>query len=746
MKQIEYNSKDGKVYSYIRQKWLVETPEEQVRQRFLLVLVNHYCYDLEQIAEEESVTGRGSARARADFLIWRTVNERRKNKPAFIVVECKADYVTISEKDYQQGENYARREGADIFITHNSKETKVFQVQKHVRPGTLKEIEDIPVNGINDIELEKLYNKLKELREDEFANILSKCHNIIRNREKLDPAAAFDEIAKILFMKVYAERVLAKKQKGGNVFSLVWIDEAEKYTEDFLTKTFEDTKKEFAKDTIFAKDEKINLRDSTIKSIIRELEPYNLSKTSEDIKGIAFERFLGKTFRGEIGQFFTPRPVVDFMVEMIDPQIGEVICDPASGSGGFLIKVFEKVRAKIEDDIKAKYQDIVYQMYRRSMTEDEIEYVEKSENDPDNDIKLKKLLDKQKKILEKNALELQEKKALLETDLNVDDTKSQIWHLSNRCLYGTDANERMARTSKMNMIMHGDGHGGIHHHDGFLNINGIFEDRFDVILTNPPFGSSVEKEDQVRETDISNDEMKAYYQEIYKDAYEKSVSKIKANIGKPITSLFDLPRGNSIKTELLFIERCLSLLQPEGRLGIVLPEGVLNTPSLAYVREFAEDRAFLSAVVSLPQDTFLSSGASVKASLVFMQKFSHVQKSKWDSLVEQEKNQIRTSQSEERDKLNLIISEKKSKSNLDNVSVKSKKEMAKKRLKELDKIVEKEGRLNAKKRFNYYIFMAESEHAGITSTGDVDMDSCDFPTILDEYRKFLISNNHSLNN
>ena len=80
------------------------------------------------------------------------------------------------------------------------------------------------------------------------------------------------------------------------------------------------------------------------------LRSYNLSDTSEDIKGIAFERFLGKTFRGEIGQFFTPRTIVEFMVRMVDPKEGDIICDPASGSGGFLIRFFEIVRQQILAD------------------------------------------------------------------------------------------------------------------------------------------------------------------------------------------------------------------------------------------------------------------------------------------------------------------------------------------------------------------------------------------------------------
>jgi type I restriction enzyme M protein len=94
-----------------------------------------------------------------------------------------------------------------------------------------------------------------------------------------------------------------------------------------------------------------------------------------------------------------------------------------------------------------------------------------------------------------------------------------------------------------------------------------------------------------------------------------------------------LPKGdkNKIRTEILFIERCLDLLKPGGRLGIVLPEGLFNNPSLTYVREFCEDRAFIRAVVSLPPETFVSSGASVKASLLFLQKFTVKDKADFDA-------------------------------------------------------------------------------------------------------------------
>src|SRR5690606_1354658 len=356
-------------------------------------------------------------------------------------------------------------------------------------------------------------------------------------------------------------------------------------------------------------------------AIVRELEKYNLSDTSEDIKGVAFERFLGRTFRGEIGQFFTPRTIVEFMVQMVDPKEGEIVCDPASGSGGLLIRVFEIVREKILADVDREYNEFKVQV--------------------ENDKSLSEA-DRAKKLQEKHN-ELQEL---------IDQKRegSRLWKLSNRCIYGTDANDRMARTSKMNMIMHGDGHGGVHHHDGFLNVNGIFEGRFDIILTNPPFGANVEPTDKVLEVDIKvNQAAEERYLSEYGDLYLEAQNRVKAALNKPITSLFNLPKNDQIKikTEVLFIERCLDLLKPGGRLGIVLPEGIFNNPSLAYVREFTEDRALLRAVVSLPQETFVSSGASVKCSLLFLQKFTEDEQQKFDDTYETAKTEIEAKYADE---------------------------------------------------------------------------------------------------
>ena len=514
--------KTGEIYSHIRMKWLAETPEERVRQEYLCVLVNEYNYSLDQIDEEVSVTGRGSGRARADFEIWRTVQERTDGKTSLIIVECKADNVSINTDTYIQGANYAQYERAKFFVTHNNRETKYWKVDLKRRMPNYDEIDNIPHADATDKEIQEIIYRLKIFKEDEFADLLHQCHNIIRNREKLDPAAAFDEIAKVLFIKVCFERRLKTGSQRKNLFTADFLDEQKVYSNP-VDNLFRDTKEEYRADKIFNPDEKINLKFNTVREIVKKLERYNLSDTSEDVKGIAFERFLGRTFRGEIGQFFTPRTIVEFMIRMVEPKEDDIICDPASGSGGFLIRFFEIVREQILADVDRQYQ----------------KYKKEIEN--------KRYTKKKKAELLRSKYEQLQKQinpyASREKATRGDRQASRIWKLANSCIYGCDANDRMARTSKMNMIMHGDGHGGVHHHDGFINVNGIFEDRFNIVLTNPPFGANVEAEDIIEELHVTvPEEVESQYRTEYGTLYKDAIGKVRGAVGKPISSLFDLPK------------------------------------------------------------------------------------------------------------------------------------------------------------------------------------------------------------
>ncbi len=742
----------NQIWSHVRQKWLEETPEESVRQEFLCVLVNEYGYSLEQIDEECHLPGeRGNKHARADFVVWRTAEDKRKGNTALVVVECKADTVAIDQKTYDQGANYANNERAKFFVAHNRRSTKFFRVDLEKRAPNYSEVKDIPHADASDREIDALLSQLKPFEGKEFADLLHQCHNIIRNNEHLDPAAAFDEIAKILFIKVWVERRLKERKERKNLFTVGFLQS--QISKNPIQTLFEDTKEAYRADKIFEEDERINLRPATVEAIVKKLESYNLSETSEDVKGIAFERFLGGTFRGEIGQFFTPRPVVEFIVQMLDPKEGELICDPASGSGGFLIRCFEILRERIAAEVDADYHAFCEAIDRKRG----LSIAEKARRKREKDKERLALLDQV-------------------SDPGAPATRrmgSRIWRLSNLCIYGTDANDRMARTSKMNMIMHGDGHGGVHHHNGLLNVNGIFEGRFDIIATNPPFGAVVQGGNVVLPSDHTvSAQARARYESEYGDAYRSAVARVEAAEGKPILSLFELPlRGKalpvkdnaseedkkralervlkkaSLKTELVFIERCLDLLAPGGRLGIVLPEGIFNNPSLAHVREFTEDRAFLRAVVSLPQETFTSSGASVKCSILFLEKFSAEDAARFMQTRTAARAEITAKHQPEIDATHArlgkaVAAARKSKDR--GALAAMRKELA-----DFDKrtaeIITKESRALLKQRFDYPVFLYEAEKVGISATGEPDLNEL-YPndrippglekTCLELYRKF----------
>lgn len=727
-KAIETPAHPNQIFSKVRQKLVALTPEEKVRQDYLEVLLGEYGYTIDQIAEEEEVTGRrGSGHARADFVVWRTAQDRKDRRPPIIIVECKSDNVTIKAPDYAQGDNYARLTNALFFATHNSRETRFWRVKKDRMPGYLEEIEDIPHSNASDDDIKKLLDKLKTFKEEEFAKLLHDCHNVIRNREKLDPVAAFDEIAKILFIKVYIERDMKRKRLRDNRFTVDYLNNLP--GKNPLQLLFGDMKENYAEDQIFEKDDALNLKPATGLEIVRLLERYNLSDTSEDIKGIAFERFLGKTFRGEIGQFFTPRCIVEFMVHMVDPKEGDLICDPASGSGGFLIRFFEIVREQLMADADQQYREYKAEIEARKSLSDV-----------------------------KRAELLRERYEELQKDLDKNRKASRLWKLANQCIYGTDANDRMARTSKMNMIMHGDGHGGVHHHDGFLNVNGIFEGRFNIILTNPPFGANVEPADEITEEQVTILENEEAYVREFGSLYREAQARVRAARGKPIASLFELPkRGNGdgkgklgkVKTEILFIERCLELLKPGGRMGIVLPEGVFNNPSLAYVREFCEDRAFIKAVVSLPQDTFVSSGASVKASLLFMWKFSEKEKADFDRKKAAAEVETRAKHQPELDRETTRLEAEIEAAKSAKDAERRKRVQAELRdfQRKMEARIQTESRTLLKDRFPYLIFLYDAEKVGISSTGEADQNEL-YPnpnqppgtegkTCLELYRAFL---------
>ncbi len=197
-----------------------------------------------------------------------------------------------------------------------------------------------------------------------------------------------------------------------NLFTVDWLDT--QLGDNPLQELVRQTKDAYREDRISDEREQLNLKLATGREIVRQLERENLSDTSEDVKGIAFERFLDKTLRGEIGQFLTPRTIVEFMVRMVEPKEGDRICDSASGSGGFLIRSFDIVRQQILADADQRYQAYAKELAGKRLSET------------------------------KRAEKLREKYDEIQATIDQRQQGSRIWKLSNTCIFGTDAKAHAA--------------------------------------------------------------------------------------------------------------------------------------------------------------------------------------------------------------------------------------------------------------------------------------------------------------
>jgi type I restriction enzyme M protein len=703
--KIKIQIKGNKIYSPVLDKLLPLSPEEEIRQEFICNLINNHGYNLAQIGQEIENT---NSKEYIDILIYKSKYDKEKkiNPSIIIVIECKFDYISIDTESFKEGYNFAASNSAKIFIATNKKETKVYHIGDTIY-SKLKELKDFPNADViaDDKKLSNFLESYQIYSRDDFSRLLFKCHNIIRNNDKLSPESAFDEISKVLFMKIRFER---DNRKERLIFSEANLKEkGETFKQinpnrPLFQILFDQTKDYFKGESLFEINEELKIRETSFFQIVNELEQYNLSDISDDIKGIAFEQFLGRTFRGELGQFFTPRTIVDFMTEILDPQEGELICDPCCGSGGFLIKAFEYIRSKIEKDVHGEKGKLKQKM---------------------------------------SGIELVEYYKKFDSEFDLKNQDGRLFHLSNNCIYGTDANPRMARTAKMNMIMHGDGHGGVHHNDGLLNVNGVFDGRFDVILTNPPFGARVDKSVRVSIEDVPSIESIREWKDKYgKDYEDKVVYKLKCWAeqdngknkpkGKAIIELFSTGKFSTL-TEVLFIERCLNLLKPGGRMGIVLPEGVLNNTNLQRVRDFVESQAKIILITSIPQDVFIASGATVKPSLLFFKKFTEDEAKEWKRIAQIAKNEINAKYSPQIKQIEgkLALRGKEAPSN-------DEKKELKKQLKEIQEKIESEIKAMIKKDFDYQIPIAEVEKAGISTTGaEIENELIPLSKEFTEYRR-----------
>ncbi len=574
---------DRNFITYIHQnkKRNFTTSEEKVQANAFLTLILNYNYPVERIRSFVSVK-MGSETKEADIIVY---NDNACEQP-HILVECKKQEVSEQEflQAVEQAYSYAYALPNDVKYVWITSELKneYFEVDK--KKSSRVSQPDIPQFGVKKLanykyvyeasQLEQKEGKqrffdLSVIDEAELTRRFKQAHDALWAGGQLNPSEAFDELDKLIFCKIWDER---KDRKTGDPydFQIITVDKEEEPEEskrkqkenESLRKRikalYEEGRKKDAE--VFRDD--IRLNAEKIRTVVTYLEGINLSETDLDSKGRAFETFMDSFFRGNFGQYFTPRAIVKFATDVLPIKNDSYVLDTSCGSGGFLLYALNKVREQADE---------LYPNHKK--------------------------------------------------DINQSKRHHKFWHdFAENNLYGIEINEQISRAAKMNMIIHDDGHTNVISADGLLPVGeienitkntGFKYNHFDFIITNPPFGSSVKSNEKKY--------LKSYKLGKKEADWLSSKPSVKDENGKEK----EIER-DSQSTEVLFIEQCHNFLKEGGFLAIVIPDGILTNSSLQYVRDTIEELYRIVAIISMPQTAFAANGAGVKSSVMFLRK--HKQK------------------------------------------------------------------------------------------------------------------------
>jgi type I restriction enzyme M protein len=402
---------------------------------------------------------------------------------------------------------------------------------------------------------------LSAVPREELRSAIRKCHQTLWEGGRRSPIAAFGEFCKIVFVKYRDEKNPDLEDEQPYAFQRRDGESSEDLSKRILKLYANEQEKEPG---VFT--DKISIDPPVIAQVVEHLEALSLDRTELDTKGVAFEEFMGGFFKGDFGQYFTPRELIAFSIELLNPERKHFVLDPACGSGGFLLYALDHIRREANRR---------YPNYKTNARQGVSHY--------------------------------------------------KHWHdFAEHHLFGIEINEELARVAKMNMIIHDDGHTNIVGHDALDFLERLMTlkpemspNKFDIILTNPPFGSVVKSTEKDKGY-LEQFDLRQYLNKATTDTEpdESTQSENSAKRGAKAVKA-----RTSIKTEILFIERVWSYLKPkEGRAAIVLPDGILTNSSLQGVRDWMLSHFQILAVVSLPQFAFAYYDAGVKASIVFLRK------------------------------------------------------------------------------------------------------------------------------
>lgn len=565
---------EGKICDYIDGKFRNDTPEEYVRQNIEKRLVNEHKYAKDRVAVEFTVRV-GSRKPRADIVIFSADAPERPQEHIHVIIECKKESVEPTDRKDGVGELQSYMSACpncEWGMWTNGKHKEVFRKVVNDK-GEIEyaEFNDIPsADGrVEDIDRPKRHT-LKSAVEDNLLFVFKTCHNHIYVTDGMQKQPAFFELLKLIFCKIEDERNIGKPLEFYAASLERSNPDGQLTVRKRIAAIFERVKNKYSR--IFDQSDEIKLKPRSLAYVVSELQKYSLLNTHIDIKGKAYEELVGANLRGDRGEFFTPRNVMHMTVEMLGPTEDERILDPACGTGGFLVIAMNKVIASLEEGLTKELS--------RPRT---------------------KWNDDEKRIFEQRIAEIAETN-----------------------FFGFDLNPDLVKATKMNMVMNNDGSGNIFQTDSLLPPHtweadfrknlakaiGVRDSAlrscdaiglFDVVVTNPPFGSKI----PIRDPHILEQFDLGHIWERDKNNRDRWT------MTKRLRS--------SVPPEQLFIERCLQLLNPGGRMGIVLPDSILGAPGLGYIREWLILNTRIVASIDLHADTFQPRNGT-QTSVLFLQK------------------------------------------------------------------------------------------------------------------------------
>ena len=533
----------------VRKKDVRLTAEEAIRQLYIMTLNDDFDYPLSRMELEYPVSF-GREKKRADIVIF----DKDQTTTPYIIVELKKPKLKDGK---EQLKSYCNATGAPIGVWSNGESISYYHRKD---PNYFEDLSTIPkaTEKLSDILSERW--TIKDLiAKDKLVNERKSLKDLILEMEDEVLANAgvdvFEELFKLIFTKLFDEMQSGQNKDRHLEFRNYGDTETELKTK--IQTLFDKAKKKW--DGVFSEDAKIMLTPSHLSICVASLQDVKLFNSNLEVVDEAFEYLINKSSKGEKGQYFTPRYVIDMCVKMLNPQKTETMIDTASGSCGFPVHT-------------------IFHVWEQILIE---------------------------KGLTKSHLFTLENKPQECTDY------------VNDKVFAIDFDERAVRVARTLNLIAGDGQTNV------LNLNTLDWERWNQTTENKDWQDIYfEGWKKLRKLRAQKDEDREFNFDIlmanppFAGDIKESRILAKYELGKKPSGKYQTKVGRDI----LFIERNLDFLKPGGRMAVVLPQGRFNNSSDKQIREFIAERCRILAVVGLHGNVF-KPHTGTKTSVLFVQKW-----------------------------------------------------------------------------------------------------------------------------